>query len=232
MKMRIILIVFFSITMAINVFCQYNNFQIILGGKGVFYSSFLLNKNIADIGDEQNTDLSFGNSYGFMGGIHIPNSSIGIEVEFQKAFFQQKYYSPTQNYESYTDLEFTNIPVLLKLSPNYAGYLELGVQFSSVKRAWHTFEFTNLNTYTEKDCKTDFSKSNTSLLLGFGTNFNLYNDQLYLRAGARLSYGISDIIGVDAYGISMENQLLYDPYEATHTATVGLLVGLTYQFDL
>ena len=83
--------------------------------------------------------------------------------------------------------------------------------------------------------KNNFGSSNTSLLLGWGTNL-MGNGGLMLSLGIRLSYGLSDIVsdlggkGKSYYPLADGINAKAQGYAATNTAYVG--IHLSLDFDL
>ncbi len=233
--MKKIFILFAITVLSVNVFSQSHGIRpfVIFGPKGMYSSTFLFNKNVSSSGDPQNTDISFGHSYGFMVGVNFKNSIIGIETEYQMSQLSQKYNGNLGGYTSDVTLTASDIPLLLKLSSGYNGYLEVGPQFSMIKTAKYSYKELNppFSTLSNIDKSAEFSKTNLSAVLGFGTNFNLADEELLLRVGFRLSFGLLDIKGTDAFGQDLSDKTIYPKSYQTHSANISFLMGLTYQFE-
>jgi len=208
-----------------------------VGIKGVVSSTWLINNNVSDAAASVETYVaSFGQSYGLSGAIYF-TKKLGVEANFFYATHRQKYTNEDETYESETELNQINIPLLLKLRSKTGTYIEIGVAYNALTSAKFSFEadslvlpFTVL--IEDEDIKPTMAKSSFDAVLGIGVDINLFAG-LSLTAALRFAYSMTDLKGVDAFGQDMSNTtwlaLFYDgEYEQTRAASGGFLIGLTY----
>ena len=130
-------------------------------------------------------------------------------------------------------LNVTQIPLLLKLKSENGAYLEVGAQVNSISKATYSFDYTDSDLFDySADETTNYAKSYTSAVLGFGANVRLVKAiPLSLNLGLRLQYGFTDAKGVDALNNRLNNSLIYPTYQKTNAVSGGLVFGLTYTFE-
>lgn len=219
---------------AISVFAQSRqiNQWIVIGARGSFNSTWLLNDNhLSDKGLKYKA--SWGGSGGIMFGVHYSQWG-AIYLEGMYSTHSQKLASNIDSFpwDSRTDLTYYEFPVLLHFVPKDFKYIEAGVKISTLASAKSSYASSLGN--LSGNSKSNFEKSSLSLVLGWGGS--LWGDGGgLLDLGIRLTYGLSDIIskiggkGQD-YTIIDGTTITTKPYKPTHSATVGL--HLTYDFDL
>ena len=210
----------------------YSQISIEGGVKGSYNSTWLFNKNISDQGTEQDYAAGWGSNYGLGAAVYF--GPIGLGVEFLRGthtggfagYFAGKYSSNVK-------LNVNQIPLLLKLKSKNGAYIELGAQVNSISKATYTFDYTDSDIFDGTNDETsNYSKSFTSAVLGFGANVKLSKAiPLGLHAGIRLQYGFSDAKGVDALGFNLDNKIVYPTYEKTNAVSGGLMIGLNYTFE-
>lgn len=130
-----------------------------------------------------------------------------------------------------TDLAYYELPILLHFVPKDFKYIEAGIKISTLANAHGTYN-SSLISYSGQDMKSNFEKTNFSLVLGWGNS--LWGDGGgLLDLGIRLTYGLSDIISTGG-GRDMKYKSYSDgtlkSYNLTNTATIGL--HLSYDFDM
>lgn len=197
--------------------------------KGQFNSTWLINKNTYNAGDEQDYATSWGSNYGLGIGLRMGGFGIGMETNWGKhnAEFAGNYL--TQNYTSKIALNTFQLPMFIRFQNEGGAYFELGAQYNKIKSALYTYD--GILT-TSDDCTGDFAKSYSTGFIGFGINKKIVKSlPLGILFGMRLQYGIKDAQGVDALGRSLSNSLVYPEYQKTRAAAVGFNFGLMYTID-
>ena len=210
------------------------NSQIAIEGgiKGSYNSTWLFNKNISDQGAEQDYAMAWGSNYGLGASVYF--GAIGLGVDFLRGTHTGGYAGDfLGKYSSNVKLNVTQIPLMLKLKSENGAYIELGAQVNSISKATYTFDYTDSDIYDNSSDETsNYSKSFTSAVLGFGANVKLMKAiPLAANVGVRLQYGFSDAEGVDALGSNLDNSLLYPTYEKTNAVSGGIMFGLNYTFE-
>ena len=196
--------------------------------KGMESSTWLLNKNISDKGDDQDYVPGWGTTFGV--GINGYFKSVGLGVELLAGTHKGAYKGSvaTIDYTSDVQLKQFQIPILLKLRSENGGYFEIGPQFNIISSATYTYD--GLVNWT-KNVKSSY-QNYTSVVMGFGANIQLMKSiPLGLLIGMRLNYGFADAKGVDAMGFNLSNSIFYPTYEKTMAVSAGLQLGLSYKFN-
>lgn len=210
---------------------------IIIGARGTFNSTWLLSKNqLNDKGIKYQP--SFGGSGGIMLGFHYSEWG-AIEVEALYSLYNQKLASKvdSMNWSSKASLAYLEFPILLHFDTQNFKYIEAGIKISSLSSAKGTFDFSSSSTlsYSNKDIKENYEKSNLAVVFGWGSGV-WGNGGLLVNLGIRLSYGLSDIVstvggkGKDYYAWGDGLNAKAKPYTKTNTATIGLHMNI--DFDL
>ena len=202
------------------------------GVKGSYNSTWLFNKNISDQGTSQ--DYAMGWGYNVGGGATVYYGPIGFGVEFLTGTHTGGYAGDFfGKYTSNVKLNVTQIPLLLKLKSESGAYLEVGAQVNNVRKATYSFDYTDSDVFDKtSDQTTNYAKTYTSALLGFGANIRVVKAiPLALNLGLRLQYGFTDSKGVDALNNRLNNSLIYPTYQKTNAVSGGLVFGLTYTFE-
>ena len=197
-------------------------------GKSIISSTWLLNNNISDKGDDQEYAPGWGTTYGV--GINGYFNSVGLGVEILGGTHKGAYKGTIlgSDYTSEVQLKQFQIPILLKLRGESGGYFEIGPQFNIISSARYTYDGMVNST---SDVKSNY-ENYTSVVMGFGANVQLSKSiPLGLMMGMRLNYGFTDAKGVDALGFNLNNSLLYPTYEKTMAVSAGLQLGLSYKFN-
>jgi hypothetical protein len=202
------------------------------GVKGSYNTTWLFNKNISDQGTEQDYAAGLGSNYGLGAAVYF--GPIGLGVEFLRGTHTGGFAGGfAGKYSSNVKLNVNQIPLLLKLKSKNGAYIELGAQVNSITKATYTFDYTDSDIFDgTSDETSNYSKSFTSAVLGFGANVKLTKAiPLALNAGIRLQYGFTDAKGVDALGFNLDNKIVYPTYEKTNAVSGGLMIGLNYTFE-
>lgn len=201
-------------------------------GKGSYNSTWIVNKNISDQGDEQDYDLAWAYNYGAGFNLYLGRIGVGIEGLFgsHKAAYAGTIGSTIQlNYSSLVDLKTSHIPLLLKIKGKKAGYFEAGVQMNSISKATYTISGDIVYPNNSSDVMSRYSKTYLSAVMGAGANIRPFKKfPLGILIGTRLQYGFDDVKGVDALGNDLNNSLIYSEKQASNVISGGMFVGLTY----
>ena len=208
---------------------------IIIGARAGFSNTWLMSKNVMnDNGIKYKP--SFGGGGGIMLGFHYSEWG-AIEVEGLYSIYNQKFASgiDSLDWTSKTNLNYIEIPILLHFDLNNFKYLELGVKLGSLNSAKASFDYPKFSTlsYSNKDVKPNYEKSNMAVVFGWGTGL-WGNGGLLINLGIRLSYGMADIVS-DLGGKGDDYHPMSDltktqSYTKTNTATISLHMNM--DFDL
>jgi hypothetical protein len=201
-------------------------------GKGSYNSTWIVNKNISDKGDEQDYDIAWAYNYGAGFNLYLGRIGIGIEGLFG---YHKAAYAGTigtsfpLSYSSVVDLKTSHIPLLLKIKGKKAGYFEAGVQMNSISKATYTISGDVVFPSNNIDVLNKYSKTYLSAIIGAGATIKPFkNFPLGILIGARLQYGFDDVKGVDALANDLNNSLIYPEKQASNVISGGMFVGLTY----
>ena len=200
-----------------------------IAAKGQFNSTWLINKNTYNAGDEQDYAASWGSNYGMGLGLRMGVFGLGMELNWgtHNAEFAGTYL--TQSYTSKISLNTFQVPLFMRFQNEGGAYVELGAQFNNIRSATYSYDGILNST---NDCSADFAKSYTTALIGFGINKKIVKSlPLGIIFGLRLQYGIKDAKGVDALGRSLSSSLFYPEYNKTRAAAAGFTFGLMYTID-
>jgi len=198
-----------------------------VSAKYAYSATGLLNKSISDLGASQDYDLAFSSNYGLAGTFNF--GKIGLGVEYLMGNFKAGYQGDQVliggAYTSNVDLKTTQIPVYLRLGGSKGSFGEFGVVMNNVKSATYT------NSNYLIDPSTDVSNQYQNFMgymVGVGGRFGLLDLPVMVSVSARFMYSTADAKGVDALGSDLD---LYNPYNKTNAASVGLHVGVVYSID-
>lgn len=226
MKKQILLVLI--IISSLQTFAQPKSGVFCIGIMGMGKNTWLFNKNVNDqpLG-EQELQLSFGTNLGATMSFYF-NDNVGIGLDILYGTHNQKYNGVTDNiiktpYTSKFHLSSLDMPLYLRLSTNGGAYFEFGSVFSVITGATYSRETADLSEKSNE--KSNTSGFNIAPMFGMGIDVNV-NDRIIINPGLRLSYGLSDIKGVDGKGNNIAN---YSEYHKTHTLAAGLMVGVVYR---
>ncbi|MCG3164270.1 MAG: hypothetical protein POELPBGB_00024 [Bacteroidia bacterium] len=215
--------------------------SITIGLQGQAKSTWLINTAVLAASVEQEAKPSFGWGGGITACMFFQQqieTYVGAGLELNFGNFVQRYSGRVsgsltlENYNSKINMLFLDIPVYARLVLRYGTYIEAGVQFSLLTNAKYSSPGRVENTI---DVTSKYSPFYYAPLLGLGADFEL-SDDVYLLAGIRILYGLSDLKGVDGQGnaISAAGQIPnYPDYSGskTHAASVTLNIGVYYRLD-
>jgi hypothetical protein len=225
-----------------------------LGITGGLNSTWLLNKNVFDQGDDLDVASTFGGRFG-VEGIYSFSEKAGISLGLNFiSGHNQKYtgdLGTNVNYDAKTMLRYLDIPVLFRLTSGSGSYFEIGPQLSILSSAKQDYTLSpdpNKTSYSGEDVKWAFNSTNVALVFGFGADIDV-SENVYITTGLRLGYGFTDVTkefkseeeydaanpndDVDGFTtlaahINDDDELDYQP---TNRAFAGLHLGVSYKFS-
>ena len=235
----------FIIALSCGISTTFSQFAIDVQAKGSANSTWLLNKNISDLGASQDYAMGWGSTYGIAANVYA--GIIGLGIEFNYAIHNGAYEgiitepilnSTIDTYNSNINLKTLQIPLLLKFQSQGGSYIELGPQLTNISSATYNRSSTyplSGTVETEKDRTDEYSKTFISGVLGFGAKIPLGEDfPIGVLIGIRLQYSFGDLMGVDGYGYSLGSEenppssFLYDSHQPTQAVSAGIVIGATY----
>ncbi len=232
---KISLLLILSVS-AIGLFAQ----TLHLEGKGGYKSTWLLNKNISDDGNEQDYAAGWGSHYG-LGVSMFFNKNLGVGVDFMLNNHTGAYAGEfdSVDYKSNVKIKSIDIPVMFKVKSEAGGFLEIGLQYSSFSSAKYTLDYhitlpssqIQDSTY-ESTVDTSYAKSNLSLVFGVGIQIK-FTDRIGLKTGFRFEYGLSDLEGVDGFGNEFKSMTYgsaypYEKYQKTNAVSASFMLGVYF----
>ena len=225
----------FILALICGISTTFSQFAIDVQAKGSANSTWLLNKNISDLGASQDYAMGWGSTYGIAGNVYAGIIGVGIELNY--ATHNGAYEGvisaggvTLDTYNSSVKLKALQIPLLLKFQSEGGSYIELGPQLTNISSATYNRSGTIpvVGTYENdpKDVSDQYSGTYISGVLGFGAKIPLGETlPLGILIGVRLQYSFGDIMGVDAYGSSLES---YSTAEPTQAVSGGIIIGAAY----
>lgn len=198
-------------------------------------STWLINTAVLGASVAQEAKPSFGWGGGITANLYFKqqiDTYLGVGMELNFGNFVQRYSGrvnnvPTlSNYDSKINLLYLDIPLYAKLVLRYGTYIEAGMQFSMLAGA--SYKSTG-GLETNSNVSAKFTPYYYAPLLGLGADFAA-TDDIYIIAGVRLLYGLSDLSGVDGQGIPLKGNPDYSGAK-THAAFAALNIGAYYRFD-
>lgn len=233
---KYIAIALFSVGM-LTASAQHKQSAFEIQGKGIIKSTWVMNKNISDLGDEQNYAAAWGHSYGIGLNYYFQGIGPGIGLDFQMGKHKGGYAgtfndSASTKYTSNIQFNTMNIALMFKVKSEYGAYLEVGPQITLLSNPTYTFK-SDGDSETLTDGNTDgyiskhYASNYIGLVFGFGINIDLV-DKLSLHTGLRLESSLTDVKGLDALANDLNDATIYKEKNSTYAFAGGLLIGLTY----
>jgi outer membrane protein W len=168
-----------------------------IGMAGGIYSTWLVNTNVSDQGDDLDFAATFGGQLGVEAQYYFKDN-LGISFGLLYTGHNQKYTGDLNNnasYEAKTKMRYLDIPILLRFGGGSKGaYFEFGPQIGmlmSAKDELTTSPSSPLD-WSDKDRKDNFKTSNLAGILGFGVDIDA-SENVLITTGLRLGYGINDV---------------------------------------
>ncbi|HVA98661.1 MAG TPA: outer membrane beta-barrel protein [Bacteroidia bacterium] len=198
-----------------------------VGVRGAAASTWLFNQNVSNTGASMDYKAAFGYNYGVDVRMEF-NDHVGIMLNVLQGVQSEGYsgkigLNGNTNYTSTNTLNELDIPVLFRYKSKGA-YLEIGPEYQMINSAIFSSSLNSGNV----DESNVFATSNIAAVLGFGVDSKL-SDHLYLTAGLRFAYGLTDLKGVDGLGQDLSNSFNYPKYYPTNSAYGALEIGLVYK---
>jgi hypothetical protein len=212
-----------------------------IGLRGGLDSFWLLNSNASPAGNSESKTISVS----YNGGLHLAfdiTDNIGLETNLMYASLSQSYsgnfnktgvlpdggvYMSGQSYTSKTTLTVTQIPIMMCFETNSGSFVELGVDYDMINGANYAGNFSNPSSDPSYSTASYFAKSNVAGVFGFGGKYSL-NDYLFMLTDFRVTYGFTDIKGVDGLGQDYSNKAYYANYKPTTAINASINVGIFY----
>ncbi|MEP7170525.1 MAG: porin family protein [Bacteroidota bacterium] len=227
------------------------SFNVGLGG-GIF-STWLVNKNVSDRGDDLDFAATFGGQIGLNTAFYF-NEKMGVGFGLLYTGHNQKYTGAyyvgntlIESYEGREKLRYLDIPLLIRFGGGGHGgaYFEMGPQFGILMGAKENVTTTPASTgdYENKDVKTSFNGLNIAALLGFGVDIEA-GESVIVTTGLRLGYGtdmtkkytedqIDAVADADQLSIATAYAHLDSKdnfhYRSTNRAFGGLYIAVSYK---
>ncbi len=168
-----------------------------IGMAGGIYSTWLVNKNVSDQGDDLDFAATFGGQLGVEAQYYFKDN-FGLSFGLLYTGHNQKYTGDVGNnvsYDAKTKMRYLDIPILLRFGGGSKGaYFEFGPQFGmlmTAKDEYATSPSSPLD-YKDKDRKDNFKGSNIAGILGFGVDIDA-SENVLITTGLRLGYGFTDV---------------------------------------
>lgn len=200
-----------------------------VAAKYAYSATGMFNKNISDLGASQDYDVAFSSNYGLAGTVNF--GKIGLGVEYLMGNFKAGYQGDQVliggAYSSNVDLKISQIPIYLRLGGSKGSFGEFGVVMNNVKSA----TYSNSNYLVDPPATIDVTNQYQNFMgymIGVGGRFGLLDLPVMISVSGRFMYSTADAKGVDALGVDLD---LYNPYNKTNAASVGLHVGVVYSID-
>ncbi|OFX26732.1 MAG: hypothetical protein A2033_08980 [Bacteroidetes bacterium GWA2_31_9] len=203
---------------------------------GPLYSkstTWLFSKYVSDQGPGMDYAISGGQSFGIYGGYDV-SESFGVQLEMLINKHVQNYRGDDYgiSYDSKVDLRSFDLPILIKLGSPV--YFEMGPVFSFLTKGTYTLD---VNTYNFMDTtfsvKSDY-KTNIGLAIGFGGDIKLA-DNLFINLGLRVTPGLVNLGGVDAWGRNKSDLEFAKDEKAKNLKTSSLAgavhIGVKYKIE-
>ena len=210
----------------------------IIGGAA---STWIFNKHISKAPANDQTYIpSFGANAGFVGEYVISRTS-AVWTGLFVGSHNQRYKGNELDYRSLVQWQKWSFPIVWKHKQRRGGgFIEAGLQFASVSEILYTYNATKFNESGPRRVLEDFKHNFIDLVIGIGKDHKIdlkkwvHLRGLFLTYGARLSYSLTDLRGVDAYGRDLTKtevlQTYYEgEYKPTHSAALNGYIGLKYR---
>lgn len=213
-------------------------------------TTWLINNNASDQGDNLNYRTSFALAAGLNAGYFF-NENIGVGAELNIGSFNQKYEGELfgSHYDAADNLMYISIPVLFKLKSAGGFYFEIGPQFNLLSSAEGSITIEDVPdslNISDVDIEKGFNQSLIGGVFGFGGRFRL-NDNLSINTGLRFFGGLADAteefrnqtefneaaaheeIGTTVFYAHTEQDGDFR-YEKTMALSGSLVIGVIYSF--
>ncbi len=195
--MKRILIICFATLIGFNANATLLHYGLI-GGPS---STWLLNSNVSNIGEELNYKSSMGGGFG-LSVTHNFVEKIGVRLDIMYSMHNQGYTGTLQEsgvtletYTAATHLSYLDLPLMFHLGASNGFYFEVGPQFGFLLGAKEDLTWSDatlLDNRSGRDIKSDLNSMNIAAVLGLGYNVSI-GGLFSLDLGIRLGYGLTDV---------------------------------------
>ena len=211
-----------------------------IGLQGGYGSVWILNQNNYGL-PEMDYEYTWGGGFNFQAGYNF-SEQMGVFSEIGVLNLGQKYKDKgagNSEIKRSVELKYLNVPVFFKYSygESRARFrLLFGPQFCFLQKAEQTYQVNDKDfsfDIQDKDghtfdagateIKDRFNSMDIAVVLDLGADIFLVTDMLYLSAGARVFYGMTDI---NASAFQLNNN--DGNYEPSHNAGVTFMFGIHY----
>ncbi|MBL7928825.1 MAG: PorT family protein [Bacteroidia bacterium] len=168
-----------------------------IGMAGGIYSTWLVNTNVSDQGDDLDFAATFGGQLGVEAQYYFKDN-LGLSFGLLFTGHNQKYTGDLGNnvsYDAKTKMRYLDIPILLRFGGGSKGaYFEFGPQIGMLMSAKDEFTTSPSSSgdWKDKDRKDNFKTSNIAGILGFGVDIDA-SENVLITTGLRLGYGFGDV---------------------------------------
>jgi hypothetical protein len=164
-----------------------------LGVKGAYNSTWLINTNISDHGDDLDYASTFGSSFG--GSLLIGFAGkVGVSIDLLTSSQNQDFNGGDTSFSFKVSDKFKyfDIPVLLVINPDKGPYVEVGPQFGFLTGSTETVSINGSTYYSGKNFKSNYNSMSISAVLGFGYNIEA-SERVNIGLGHRFAWSLTDL---------------------------------------
>jgi len=210
-----------------------------IGARGGVDSFWLLNSAVSNTPKSESKTFSLS----YNGGLHLAydiTDQVGIETNFLYASLNQTYsgtfqkggmlpdggiYLSGQSYTSKINMTAYQIPLLLCLETATGSFVELGAEYDMIQTANYSGNYSNPGSTNDFNASSAFAKSNVLGVFGVGGKYSI-NDYIFILTDFRITYGFTDIQGVDGLGQHYNSTPYYTDIKPTNTLTGSFNLGI------
>lgn len=202
------------------------------GLKGTYGINWMLNNRFTE-SEKTKFEDNFCNSGGLSVAWYFNSRSYyssvipGVNLDILYATYNQKISGLDSEVVQGTKLNYLDIPLLFRITPEFGPYFEVGGQFSYLLNASGEYSSTRPNQILpplKSDIKNLISKVNISGVIGSGVDIDL-SDFISIMIGFRCAYGFTDITS------PQKNLNFFKSYEPTHILSLSGVVGIVYTLN-
>jgi hypothetical protein len=221
-----------------------------VGIHGGYGTTWLINNNVSDQGDNLDPVASFAPIFGVHAGYYFP-SRFGVVLELDYGAVNQKYNGKDGlgTFEVVDKVRYIDVPILIRKYSPGGFYFEVGPKFSFLSKATEdaTHSPSSPLDFKDKVVTNGYRKTVVSVAFGIGGHFQLV-EHLYADARLRFSYGFTDAttsysqaelaqrsaaqdISIGTY-YAHQDQTGAFSHKNTNIATGHVLLGVSYELPM
>ena len=238
MKLRtLITLMIIGMTIATATAQKDKHFEI--GLQGGYGSSWIINQNNYGL-KEMDYEYTWGPAFGLQAGYNFSNN-LGLFIEIESTRQGQKYFDTwgTDEIKREVSMQYLNVPIFFKYSygESRARFrLLVGPQFCFLQSAEQEYTINGEDFHKQiadkdgkmfdagaKDIKDRYNSMDVAIVLDLGADIFIIEEMIYVSAGARFYYGVTDI---NASAYQLKN--LDGNYDPSHNA--GLIFNLGFHY--